>query len=359
MAEERERTVTVNEGIRVQQVKVCLLCGNEGVPLYQGLRDRLFGAPGIWSLMQCPKCKLVWLNPQPIPEDIGKLYTKYYTHTLHDALHKIPKRLKDAIFSSSFGYNQLEQSAGWRWLGRFISFIPTFNDMVGSLLMFLKASDRGRLIDIGCGNGLFLARMRNLGWQVLGIEPDVKAAFVARDRFKIPVIAGELKSANLPEISYDVITMNHVIEHVHDPIGLFQEIYRILKPKGKLVVLTPNVESLGHKLFRSSWRGLEPPRHLYLFTSETLQLCAEKVGFSVATLRTTAKNARSSWTNSRLIQRGDKTSEAGGNPHLSSLLEGYTFQLVEEIIRWVWKFAGEELFMVAMKPGKLGRKANE
>jgi SAM-dependent methyltransferase len=355
----KKNNLMINEGIRAEERHLCLLCDSKGAALYQDLRDRLFAAPGTWAFRHCPECGLVWLDPRPILEDIGKVYTKYCTHTLHrDVLDKIPKRLKGAILANIFGYSQLEQSDRWRWLRKIISLIPTFNDMVGSSLMFLKASDRGRLIDIGCGNSQFLAQMRDLGWQVLGIEPDTKAASVARDRFEIPVIAGTIESADLPESFYDAVSMNHVIEHVYDPAGLFQEIYRILKPKGKVVVLTPNVESLGHKLFRSSWRGLEPPRHLYLFTSKTLQLCAEKAGFSVETSRTTARNARSSWTKSKLIQRGDKTSEAGGDPYPSLLLEGYAFQLVEEVIRWVWKLAGEELLMLAMKPEGL-KKANE
>jgi hypothetical protein len=56
-----------NEGVRVEEARCCLLCGGEGVPLYGDLRDRIFSAPGIWSLIQCPKCQLVWLNPRPLP----------------------------------------------------------------------------------------------------------------------------------------------------------------------------------------------------------------------------------------------------------------------------------------------------
>ncbi len=58
----------------IKEARYCLLCGDEGEILYKGQRDRLFGVPGIWTLMQCPGCQLVWLNPQPTPDDIGKLY---------------------------------------------------------------------------------------------------------------------------------------------------------------------------------------------------------------------------------------------------------------------------------------------
>lgn len=75
----REHTVKLNEGIRVQEIRPCLPCGSEGVLLYQNLRDRLFAAPGTWSLMRCLKCDLVWLNPCSAPADIGKLYENYFT----------------------------------------------------------------------------------------------------------------------------------------------------------------------------------------------------------------------------------------------------------------------------------------
>ena len=80
-----------NEGIRVEEVPSCMLCGSEGVLLYENLRDRHFNAPGIWTLLKCPDCRLVWLIPRPISSDIGKLYEEYYTH--NDTSH--PRVLVD------------------------------------------------------------------------------------------------------------------------------------------------------------------------------------------------------------------------------------------------------------------------
>jgi len=81
---------------------------HEGVLLYQGLRDRLFGAPGTWSLIRCPNCDLAWLNPRPIENDIGKLYTEYYTHQHEDSSKKrlasLRKAVKTSILQSAFGY---------------------------------------------------------------------------------------------------------------------------------------------------------------------------------------------------------------------------------------------------------------
>ena len=94
-----------NDGIHAKEARHCLLCGDVGDTLYSGLRDRLFDAPGIWSLMQCPKCQLVWLNPQPVPDDIGKLYANYFTHQApNNGTGGLRRVVKASILQSSYGY---------------------------------------------------------------------------------------------------------------------------------------------------------------------------------------------------------------------------------------------------------------
>ncbi len=297
MAEEREPTVTVNEGISVKGVKVCLLCGNEGVPLYQDLRDRFFGAPSIWSLMQCPKCELVWLNPQPVMSDIDKLYAGYYTHQLVDSSKKklasLRKAVKARILQDQFGYPVNAQGG---LLSQILSWIGPLKEIVGGSIMYLKASERAHLLDVGCGNGRFLVQMRELGWEVMGVEPDSEAVRIAKERFGLDVFQGTLEEVKFPDNSFDAITMNHVIEHVPDPIGLLAECRRILKPVGKLVMVTPNIQSLGRCLFDEYWRGWEVSHHLVLFSPKSLRACAEWAGLGVRSLWTISKGARFIWT---------------------------------------------------------------
>ena len=231
----------LDQDISIQEMKNCPFCSNEGVPLYQGFRDRLFGAPGIWSLMRCPKCDLVWLNPRPIGNDISKLYTEYYTHQPEDSSKKrlasLRKAVKTSILQSAFGYPVNAQGGPFGWV---FPKIGPLKEIVGGSVMWLKAGERGRLLDVGCGNGRFLAQMRGLGWEVVGVEPDPEAARIAKERFGLEVFQDTLEEAKFPNDSFDAITMNHVIEHVPDPVGLLAESRRILKPGGKLVVVTPN-----------------------------------------------------------------------------------------------------------------------
>jgi SAM-dependent methyltransferase len=147
--------------------------------------------------------------------------------------------------------------------------------------MFLGNGTPGanHLLDVGCGKGSFMLRMREHGWNVEGSEVDADGVEYARSINGLTVHLGNLENINFPDNTFDVVTSNHVIEHVHDPIALIQECLRILKPGGKLVLATPNMDSFGHRYFERNWTHLDPPRHLRLFTQKTLRECAEKAGF--------------------------------------------------------------------------------
>ena len=112
-----------------------------------------------------------------------------------------------------------------------------------------------------------------------GVDFDSKAVEGVRIRYGFNVHVGSLESIAYTDNTFDAITMSHVIEHVSNPVALLQECYRILKPGGYLVLVTPNINSWGHAIFKYNWRGLEPPRHLHIFSQSTLQTCVKKAGF--------------------------------------------------------------------------------
>ncbi len=345
--------IGTNEGIKVHQVSKCFLCGEEGNLLYQNLRDRLFNAPGVWSLMRCSKCGLSWLNPQPIPEDIGKLYTSYFTHDINIPKPKfisLRRFVENSLLATRFGYHELASTFFHKLSGQIFSLIGQVREKVELGIMCLKGQNRGKLLDIGCGTGIFLAKMRELGWEVVGVEPDSEAVKVARNYFGLNVYQGRLEEQNFQENNFDAITMNHVIEHLHDPISTLKECYRILKPSGRLVITTLNTLSLGALLFNEAWRGWEVPRHFYIFTPDTLKICVERAGFKIIQVRTTARSARFIWSASKLIRRNGFL--PGGLPKKQSFLlriEGLTFWTVEYLMCCYFKNIGEEIVLVATK----------
>jgi ubiquinone/menaquinone biosynthesis C-methylase UbiE len=159
--------------------------------------------------------------------------------------------------------------------------------------MFLADVKPGNLLDVGCGNGIFLHRMHNLDWSVTGIDFDAKAIEYAKKMHggDLTFINTDLSSARFADNSFDAVTMSHVIEHVPDPVGTLIEIRRILKSGGRLVVTTPNIQSFGHGKFRDCWWGLDSPRHLQIFSLQALKNCAHRAGFMAMKTSTSAANA--------------------------------------------------------------------
>lgn len=341
-----------NEGIRVEEVPSCMLCGSDGAVLYGNLRDRLFSAPGIWTHLKCPDCDLVWLNPRPISSDIGELYEEYYTH--NDTSHPprfsgLMTAIRNAILEGHMGYKNLNNSLLVKEFGKMLSLIKPIKERVELGVMSLKGNGPGKLLDVGCGSGYFLAKMRDLGWEVIGLEPDERSAELAHKRFNLDVRKGTIEQAHFPEDSFDAITMNHVIEHLADPIESLQECKRILKKDGKLIVLTPNIRSLGSRIFGNAWFPLDPPRHFFIFSSLSLKSCVKKAGFNVLELRTSARSANWMRINSYLIHRNGRiVNGLQRNVGLWLRLNGMIFKIAEYALS-LTKDLGEEVFLLARK----------
>jgi len=262
----------------------CLLCGSEGNLLYSNMKDRMFAVPGNWPLKQCTNsdCGLCWPDPVPLEADIPLLYRAYYTHGEGDSEQKILARLRSFLYSGYMAATYLSSTI----LGLSKARRQIFH-------MFLDDLQPGKLLDVGCGGGNFLHRMHNLGWSATGVDFDAKAIENAKARYgsDLIVLHTDLPNAHFPDNSFDAITMNHVIEHVPDPVTLLVEVRRILRAGGRLVVTTPNIQSFGHKKFRDCWRGLESPRHLQIFSPDALRRCAHKASFDKIKIITSAANA--------------------------------------------------------------------
>ena len=277
---------TVDRRIRTKPRPHCALCAGKGEFIYLKQTDRLFGAGGLWNLKKCSnrECGLIWLDPMPLEEDIGKAYANYYTHSARDAtsrvglLKRIYRVMKRGYLADKYGYQISPGPLAAGTIGKLLYLFPIRRSNVDAEVRFLPAMPQGRLLDVGCGSGEWLLAMRELGWQVEGIDSDEEAANVARQR-GLGVRCGSLEQQSFSNDSFDAVTLNHVIEHVPDPIQTLIECGRILKRGGKLVICTPNSTSLGHRIFKENWRGLEPPRHLHLFSMQAILRLLELARF--------------------------------------------------------------------------------
>ncbi len=281
----------------LESVRSCPVCDDEERELlHEGLRDRVFGcAPGEWNLFRCGKCGTGYLDPRPNLATIGLAYSRYCTHEPVGWLngpepsawrrHRIAQR--NAYFNAHYGYHLTPATARPpRWLS--LARQQRFDKYTG----YLRYPGKGaRILDIGCGNGCFLLQMRSLGWEVSGVEPDPHSAAQAVGA-GLDVRVGLLEQQSLPDGHCDAVSLNHVIEHLHDPLGTLRICHRILKPGGRIFIATPNFTAGGHRLFGANWFPLDPPRHLVLFTPDSLKLALREAGFapdSAIRLRLAAK----------------------------------------------------------------------
>lgn len=340
-----------SQDIRTERKPDCHLCGSGGEYLYRHLKDRIFGAPGRWSIRKCsnPACGLLWLDPMPARSDLVKLYARYYTHTDDPKNNSAWRLLTDKVYGGYWNlrYGYLEGNKGWldKMLGCLVYLHPGRRADLDVYIKFLPAHVGGKLLEIGCGSGRKLAYLKKFGWDVEGVDFDSTAVEIARHR-GLNVRLGELEEQTYSENIFDAVVSSHVLEHVPEPIGFLKECHRILKPGGQLVFTTPNAGSYGHQIFRSQWRGLEPPRHLHVFSEDSLRYAAAIAGFQNIRCDATGRGGHALFASLMLKKHGTFSPH---NLTLWNKLERLMCHYVEWIIVTTNGRLGEEILVKATK----------
>lgn len=332
----------------------CHLCGDVGKILYQRLKDRLLGAAGEWNLRQCssPGCSLIWMDPMPSKEDLWKAYADYYTHPAERQddragfLVRLHRAAREGYFSLHFGYTGPRFQ---RMLAPLIYAYPGAKLHADYAVAYQPARrPAGTFLEVGFGRGDILQRMGRLGWDAHGVDVDPKAVLAARER-GLKASLGTLQSVAFPDDKFDAIALNHVIEHVYEPLDLMAECRRVLKRGGQLVLTTPNSNGLGHRRFAENWLHLDAPRHLHLFNLLTIQDMVRRSGLTVRTLTTSARGAASSYRASSCIQRNGRLmpSQRTG---IGNRIRMMGFYLLESVLTDLSRPVGDEILLIAAKP---------
>ena len=353
------------DGIEVMSQPDCLVCGTSGRIIFEGLADRVYATPGSWNFRGCQNraCGVLWLDPMPTPADVWKAYREYYTHEDPSKMkvkQDFARRLfrsTMAIFKASYlnrryGYGKNKSSENKEnlrglLLGWLAYAMPWRRSEWDLSVMFLPQLRDGRLLEVGCGNGAFIQEVSELGWKAEGLDVDPGAVEAARSK-GLPVKLGSLEESRYPDGYFDAICMCHVIEHVHDPVRLFRECFRVLKPGGRLCLVTPNAQSFYRRSFGDSWFALEPPRHLHIFTVNTLRILLQKAGFRAARVFTTVRDADGLFVASRSIRRTGRC-PMNAKVARAEKIYGRIAQLCEWLLIKTNPCAGEELSAIAQK----------
>lgn len=268
----------------LETVSHCPVCGWEGRELlHKGLTDRVFFcAPGQWTLHRCTSCGSAYLDPRPTPETLGLAYREYYTHKQNpffgslDLKGRMRRALANGYWHWQFGTRNTPSTP----LGVLLVMSPRYRPLLDGIMRHLPRPRAGqRVLDVGCGNATFLVRARSAGWNVVGIDLDPNAVSVGRGQ-GLDVRLGGVDTLDPALEQFDVITLAHVLEHVHDPIELLRACRNLLRRGGSIWIDTPNIDAEGHSHFGANWRGLEPPRHLVLFSLASLQRVLSMMGFA-------------------------------------------------------------------------------
>ncbi len=218
--------------------------------------DRLYHTTNRrFRIVECVQCRLIHLRPQPAPLELQQYYPSTYWYA-----------------PDTSAVSRLEEMYRRFVLGDHVRFVDRA----------LKDSEEsGIVLDVGCGGGLFLSRLRERGHEVMGLDFSLDAAAIAWSRQQVPAVCGTLARAPFPAESCAAITMFHVLEHLYDPASYLDAAHRLLKPNGRLIVQVPNAACWQFLLLSESWSGVDVPRHLFQFKERDLEGLLDACGFEV------------------------------------------------------------------------------
>lgn len=254
----------------------CNLCGKDNTELVFEAEEQVTSDHTRFRYVKCRNCGLAYINPRPSKDKIGLYYPTetYYTHQPPSKGHRLRRALKKLAIEGLPGYSA-HTRAFRRILGKCLGM-----GLLSQIDIIVPFKEKGRIQDVGCGNGEAIGWMKEYGWELHGSEIGKKACEQA-ERQGIKTFCGQLHEARYPAEYFDVITINHVLEHIHDPLSMLRECNRILKQDGILIIDVPNFGSFDSELFRENWHALMCPVHLYHFTSDTLNRIINAAGFQV------------------------------------------------------------------------------
>jgi len=265
----------------------CDFCGEADADVLLTGRDRAFGLPGEFAVVRCRACGLVRTNPQPTQESLATAYPEAYSPYQDGTRSPRPPEgaLRWALVNI-LGY-PLGEPAGpvvQALRGPWARWRLTRRRNVG----YLPYAGEGRLLDVGCGAGRYLARMAAAGWTAEGLDASPTAVRVCREAGLV-CHQGTLPGANLEAASFDAVTLWAALEHVPSPLATLRAARDLLRPGGRVLASVPNIESLAARHFGDAWYGLDLPRHLTHFSPATLARHFEKAGLEVERIHPRAR----------------------------------------------------------------------
>jgi len=249
--------------------KACPLCGSKEFSKLFDIEDYNYKLPGRFEEYKCSDCGLMFLNPYLEAHELTFYYPQaYYSY---QECTKTKKPIKNYILNPVNAWNifwdRVNKGNAWA--------------------RYLSKNRKGRLLDIGCGSAGYLKHMRKLNpeMELYGCDPYGPQNKSSLNRLSIIYKNLSVFECKFADSFFDIVTINHVLEHIPNPKELLSEINRILKPNGHLIIGVPNNRSLSCFLFGKYWYGLDAPRHILNYSEENLRSIIIYSGFCVNSVR--------------------------------------------------------------------------
>lgn len=239
----------------------CPACGELGVKtLFQGT-DRLYGTTTKqFYVVECVRCRLIRLDPQPTPAELRQYYPDNYWYNAEtgNEVSTLAELYRRIVIRDHVGF-----------VDRALQDIA------------VPEGARRRVLDVGCGGGLLLHYLQRRGHKALGLDFSIDAARIAWQSNGVPAFCGTMGQAPLAEGSCHAVMMFHVMEHLYDPASYLEAAHRVMTPQGRLIVQVPNAASWQCLLLGEAWNGLDIPRHFWNFRPRDLEVLLDQSGFEV------------------------------------------------------------------------------
>jgi SAM-dependent methyltransferase len=338
--------------LRLETLSSCPVCFSPRYEVALVSPDFLHGVPGDFTYCECQQCRTIFQNPRVAYADIASCYPpEYFTHhplergqirtsgTWQDQLRwkvldyadgRVDRRASSPALAAIAW--ALSHSSGFRRRARF-----GLPDALG-----LDVPGR-RCLEIGPGVGTELLLLAHLGWAAEGLELDPVAAGVAEQTSACKVSWGTLESCNFAPDSFDLIYGSHIVEHLFDPVSSLKQIFKLLRPGGRLLLVYPNRDSLVARRYGRYAPTWDPPRHISLLAAATMADVLQRIGFHPATVEVIGRRGRQ-WASIARSRR-----EASGPKDASRFSPEWMLGVAERLAPGTWRL-GEELAAIATRP---------
>lgn len=284
-------------------VEHCRACGNPSFrKAYSQVEDYYFNTRFVGDTLFCKQCESIH---NPMGEPTSEEYENYYTSNQNE-------RFRERIYNKFKFFSVVKEINLWA-------------NGVGPTLQGLKPPLK--IFDYGCGSGNFGQYLASKGHNVHLFDP-----------FEVPLAVDCNVHDALQKVpsDFDVIFLNHVVEHLDDPLQTICKLKRKLKKGGRIIVSTPNAKSLSRVIFKKYWRGLEYPRHRCVFSPSGISQLAERAGLSPTTYLLSRSSREMGFVSIKLTLAR----------FLYSRFVGYSYQIIHHYLSKISPELNEELFVV-------------